>query len=846
MAVKEEIIRIKLDTDDFKKQMVDREKEIRSTKEALKELTVTVKANGQATEEQIKYEIELQAKLRLLNKEQSDAKRTLDNLTKSQVSNADSLDQLKARLALLTREYNQLSGEERENTEAGKALQKEIKGISDKLKEQEKAVGNTTRNVGNYKEGVTEALQASGLFANEIDKLTQIQGTLNGLLKVTKGNQDAANASIAAGGPASAIFAKGMQVVKAALIGTGIGAFIVVIGSLIAFFKRTEEGAEALERGLAQLEGIFDVLIGTVASFGKTLFEAANNPKQAFKDLGEFIKNQVINRFTAMGVILKGIYEGDLKGVSNGFLQVATGVEDTIGKTQRLSKSLGEVAKEAAAAGRAYASITKAAQDLEDEQLAAGPGIERLRGQIDQLLLQAKERTKSEKERLAGLKEAGKIEEQLFSQREGFAKRELEIALRREQLDRQSGKLDRNTRSEEAVAAEIKLQQIQNESLVQRQQIANRESVFIKELNEERIKAQQEALKKQLENEKAAIQLRLLQAAKGSIDELGIREELLQKELEITLKTGDFTKTQRLLAEAETNATILQARKNFFTEIESIDILANQKRAQVEDPILEKFKAQMNASKEAMDQQKEDAKALADYEAQQTQARIQNLYAFTDNLTETFDEQTLVYKAAFKIKQAIATAEAALALPGIFTTNAATGAKISALAPPVTIPLGIAYTVAADIAAAAKVAKMLADIAGIKFGFYDGGFTEKGNPRQEAKNLGTKHYTYHKNEYVMPHDILAMPEGQYLAERAEVLRLQKRGLKAANVTNNSFYTGGNTIPTTTRSAISASQGVDIDYNKLGREMTKIKLYTNITDVKRGLNQADRIEAKVNS
>jgi hypothetical protein len=53
-------------------------------------------------------------------------------------------------LALGTTAYNALSQEQRENSTIGKQLQASNKAISDSLKEQEGAIGDTRRNVGNY------------------------------------------------------------------------------------------------------------------------------------------------------------------------------------------------------------------------------------------------------------------------------------------------------------------------------------------------------------------------------------------------------------------------------------------------------------------------------------------------------------------------------------------------------------------------------------------------------------------------------------------------------------------------------------------------------------------------
>jgi hypothetical protein len=60
---------------------------------------------------------------------------------------------------------------------------------------------------------------------------------------------------------------------------------------------------------------------------------------------------------------------------------------------------------------------------------------------------------------------------------------------------------------------------------------------------------------------------------------------------------------------------------------------------------------------------------------------------------------------------------------------------------------------------AAVAAALIALIAGLasaraiasQAAFYEGGYTGGGNPREESKNLGKKHYTYHKEEFVFNH-----------------------------------------------------------------------------------------------
>lgn len=491
---------------------------------------------------------------------------------------ADSLVGMRLELSEMIKTYNNFSESQRNSAE-GQAFLKNLNDQREAIEQVENSMGNYTRGVGRYAEGFGQAIRSSGLFSNQLNALNDIQETAAALLKVVRGEQVATNAAMAAGGPAASIFANAMKVVKLALLSTGIGAFVVIVGSLIAFFQRTEEGAEKLERAMSAIGGVVDVLIGSFASVGKDLVAFFENPKAAAKSFLDFLQDQVINRVKSFGVILEGIQKGDFKKIANGVLQFGTGVEDSIGKVNRLNDGLKRVTTEAGNAARAYSNITRAQQDLEDAQLAAEPIAERLRGQIEQLMLQAKERTKSEKERLAGLKQAGVLENQLTQQRLGFAQQELEIALRREQLDRRSGKLDNGTRSEEAVAAEVKYQQILNESANQRQQIANRESVFLKEINQERLEAARAAAVERLRDEEVQLQRRLLNAQEHSQEELEIRKKLLDVGAKIEIASEEKTKNEIALINTKAQSEKKKLDADYFKyRQEELEKQAQQRR----------------------------------------------------------------------------------------------------------------------------------------------------------------------------------------------------------------------------------------------------------------------------
>ena len=100
----------------------------------------------------------------------------------------------------------------------------------------------------------------------------------------------------AAGGNVFKIAVNG---VKIALLSSGIGAIVVALGTLIAYFSKSGRGADQFARILAQVQSVINNVIDRLAVFGKGVYEIATGKfkqgwesmKSAFKGIGEELKN---------------------------------------------------------------------------------------------------------------------------------------------------------------------------------------------------------------------------------------------------------------------------------------------------------------------------------------------------------------------------------------------------------------------------------------------------------------------------------------------------------------------------------------------------------------------------
>lgn len=137
------LLKVTLDTADLKKSSEEASKK-------LDELKVRQSImRDQSKQGTVEY-AKLSAEIRMQNKVLNDTAKALVINEKLNKTNKGSINEMREALAMGTTAYNALSQEQRENSTIGKQLQASNKAISDSLKEQEGAIGDTRRNVGNY------------------------------------------------------------------------------------------------------------------------------------------------------------------------------------------------------------------------------------------------------------------------------------------------------------------------------------------------------------------------------------------------------------------------------------------------------------------------------------------------------------------------------------------------------------------------------------------------------------------------------------------------------------------------------------------------------------------------
>ena len=297
----EELTRLQIQQQDAIKET---QKEIKDYEKKLKEFQDQVKDGKALSEEQIELEklynenlinsklslAEQKDELKVTNSIRNEAVKDVEKLNTVINAEAGSNEQLSASLALKRKEYNLLSQEERENTVAGQELTQEIKNITEKLKENESAIGDNRRNVGNYEQAVTNALGKVELFGVNIgDATKQVIGAIDEGKKFIAATIEQSKTSLAAAGSeelradattkanlATKLASKGLNVFKLAVIGSGVGILVAGILAVVAALQKFQPLMDKASIVLSQVGQVVNVLVDRFALFGKGLISIAS------------------------------------------------------------------------------------------------------------------------------------------------------------------------------------------------------------------------------------------------------------------------------------------------------------------------------------------------------------------------------------------------------------------------------------------------------------------------------------------------------------------------------------------------------------------------------------------
>lgn len=474
---------------------------------------------------------------------------------------------------------------------------------------------------------------------------------------------------------------------KGALIATGIGAFVVVVGTLISYFTSTEAGAQKLRVIMATLGGV----VSTVSN--------------------------------AMIGLLQG-----LKAIASG--DILAGISKIGDSFSNLGSKAVAAAKQTNALENAMNKVLEAEDELGVRRSEANKEIANARMIADDL-------TKSTEERAQAIRDAGKLEEEVAQQEQAIAAERLRIL-----EDQKKARGKASEEENDAIdAAKIRLNDLERETTMRQkrlgtelQSLKNEQEAKDKERDDARLAkikekndAEIELAKKLAEEKEAALkasyenELRLAQeAADGKI----LTDEYLAERRAVTQEEILALEIERALAaeDAKFNAVMeaLFAQNATKAQYEEAQLVYEQEQMVIANDLTAAFNEKKLTDAEKLEadllkvQQDANAKKVEE-EKKVKQARLMvagqvanGLGAIGQLITQAQGEQTAASKA-FAIGQlAINTAMSiSEAIAGATTSATSTGPGAF-----VATPLFIATSIATVLAAVGQATAILSSAPG--------------------------------------------------------------------------------------------------------------------------------------
>ena len=344
-----------------------------------------------------------------------------------------SIRELGTALAQNRRIYEDFTQAQRESAE-GKALLETIHAQDEAYRELQRSIGVTQVDVGNYRQAILDALGDNQAFGTSMNGIVNSFNNLRvnvialstpfvNFVQTGRLAPAALNATAAATGNVST----GMKILRGAIIATGIGALVVVLGSLIAYFTSTQEGINKVNRVLTPLKVAFQTLIGVVQSVGKVMVEAFQAAWQPIKKAGELIGTFLITPLKQVIGVVKGLSKvitGDFEGA---WEEVKKPTQDLVNKAKDMGKAASDAKGKFSKLGGEMKNIAGNIKATMDEALKRGQRIEEINQKLSASEADYIEQTAKLKQQF---KEQNMIAEdttKTFAEREEAAKKSIEI-----------------------------------------------------------------------------------------------------------------------------------------------------------------------------------------------------------------------------------------------------------------------------------------------------------------------------------------------------------------------------------------------------------------------------------
>nr|DAV12059.1 MAG TPA: tail length tape measure protein [Caudoviricetes sp.] len=344
-----------------------------------------------------------------------------------------SIRELGTALAQNRRIYEDFTQAQRESAE-GKQLLETIHAQDEAYRELQRSIGVTQVDVGNYRQAILDALGDNQAFGTSMNGIVNSFNNLRvnvialstpfvNFVQTGRLAPAALNATAAATGNVST----GMKVLRGAIIATGIGALVVVLGSLIAYFTSTQEGINKVNRVLTPLKVAFQTLIGVVQSVGKVMVEAFQAAWQPIKKAGELIGTFLITPLKQVIGVVKGLSKvitGDFEGA---WEEVKKPTQDLVNKAKEMGKAASDAKGKFSELGGEMKNIAGNIKATMDEALKRGQRIEEINQKLSASEADYIEQTAKLKQQFKELNLIAEDTTKTFAEREEAARKSIDV-----------------------------------------------------------------------------------------------------------------------------------------------------------------------------------------------------------------------------------------------------------------------------------------------------------------------------------------------------------------------------------------------------------------------------------
>jgi len=480
----------------------------------------------------------------------ADAQANVDELNKSLKLQESLIDDLEKEI----RQYEkQLDKTSKADLAAQKKIKDALKAKKEALKDEKIALKDLNKDRKKANEELKEATENAADYSGALGLVDKQTGGLVSGLKNLKGGLGGAT--------------KGMNLLKVAIIGTGIGALLIAITAVTTAFKSSEEGQNKFAKLLGIIGSVVGNLVDLLADLGEGIIAAFENPKQALINLKNAIQENITNRieslidtFGFLGKAIKKVFSGDFKGAleeaknaGSSYVDTLTGVKNTIDKVTESTKGFVKELKEEAVIAGQIADQRAKADKIDRKNIVDRAEANRKRAE---LLEKAANKEKfTAKERIEFLKEAGALEEEITN-------KEIEAARLRLEAKTSENALARSTKEDLEEEAQLKANLINLEAArLTKQKLVTSQIVAAKREEEAELKAIRDA--------KA---LEIQEAEKVEADRQAAVDKI-NKDLEIQ-KENEKAQTEIQKIELEKERKIAELERLKATEEEKANIIA--------------------------------------------------------------------------------------------------------------------------------------------------------------------------------------------------------------------------------------------------------------------------------